>query len=372
MFACFARFIIGLNAIAVIPSIWAPVTTFIVYAIKARVDGWDGLNIAQAFTSLALLDLVTTPSAKLLTIMPLWAQALGCFERLQHYLELPVREDRRSPGGRVLSSATNNDSSGLAIELLALTPQCIRAGYAVICSQMEVSLSIGGPTILKSVSLEVNSGSLILITGPTGSGKTTLLKTILGETHVLNGSMSVSSKSIAYCSQKPWITNTTIKEFIVGSDHDPAEIDESWYGTVIYACDLVKDIASMPDGDDTQLGSKGVSLSGGQKARLALARAVYSRRNIMLLDDVLSALDVNTEEAIAHRLLGPKGLLRKFGTTVLLVSHSQRAMAISDQIVTISKDGCVVHTRQSSPSHLKLDAVTKTPLDKSADVKVTE
>ncbi|KAG9674462.1 putative ABC transporter, partial [Aureobasidium melanogenum] len=372
MFACFARFIIGLNAIAVIPSIWAPVTTFIVYAIKARVDGSDGLNIAQAFTSLALLDLVTTPSAKLLTIMPLWAQALGCFERLQHYLELPVREDGRSPGGRVLSSATNNDSSGLAIELLALNPQCIRAGYAVICSQMEVSLSIEGPTILKSVSLEVNSGSLILITGPTGSGKTTLLKTILGETHVLNGSMSVSSKNVAYCSQKPWITNTTIKEFIVGSDHDPAEIDESWYGTVIYACDIVRDIANMPDGGDTQLGSKGVSLSGGQKARLALARAVYARRDIMLFDDVLSALDINTEKAIIHRLLGPKGLLRKFDTTVLLVSHSQRAMAISDQIVTLSKDGYVVHTRQSSPSRLKLDAVTETPLDKSADVKVTE
>ncbi|KAH0137479.1 putative ABC transporter, partial [Aureobasidium melanogenum] len=237
---------------------------------------------------------------------------------------------------------------------------------------MEVSSSIEGPTILKSVSLEVNSGFLILITGPTGSGKTTLLKTILGETHVLNGSMSVSSKNIAYCSQKPWITNTTIKGFIVGSDHFSAETDESWYGTVIYACDLVRDIASMPDGDDTQLGSKGVSLSGGQKARLALAWAVYARRNIMLLDDVLSALDINTEKAIIHRLLGSKGLLRKFDTTVLLVSHSQRAMAISDQIVTLSKDGCVVHTRQSSPSRLKLDAVTETPLDKSADVKVTE
>ncbi|KAG9862345.1 putative ABC transporter, partial [Aureobasidium melanogenum] len=372
MFACFARFIIGLNAIAVIPSIWAPVTTFIVYAIKARVGGSDGLNIAQAFTSLALLDLVTTPSAKLLTIMPLWAQALGCFERFQHYLELPVRKDRRSPGGRLLSSAAENDSFGFAIELSALTPQSIRVGPAIVCSQMEVSLSSEGPTILKSVSLEVSSGSLILVTGPTGSGKTTLLKTILGETHVLNGSLSVSPKSIAYCSQKPWITNTTTKEFIAGSDRGPAEIEESWYNTVIYACDLVKDIASMPDGDDTQLGSKGVSLSGGQKARLALARAVYARRDIMLLDDVTSALDVNTEEVIIHRLLGPKGLLRKCGTTVLLVSHSQRAMAISDQIVTLSKDGCVVHTGSIQTTRVNSPSRNDVALDKFADVKVTK
>ncbi|KAG9838787.1 putative ABC transporter, partial [Aureobasidium melanogenum] len=372
MFACFARFIIGLNAIAVIPSFWAPVTTFIVYAIKARVDGSDGLNISQAFTSLALLDLVTTPCAKLLTIMPLWAQALGCFERLQHYLELPVQKDRRSLGGRLPSSATNNDSSGLAIELSALTPQSIRAGSAFVCSQMEVSLSTEAPSILKGVSLEVNSRSLTLITGPTGSGKTTLLKTILGETHVLSGSMSVSSKSIAYCSQKPWITNTTIKAFIAGSDRTPAEIDESLYGIVIYACDLAKDIASMPDLDDTQLGSKGVSLSGGQKARLALARAVYARRDIMLLDDVLSALDVNTEETIIYRLLGPKGLLRKFGTTVLLVSHSQKAMAISDQIVTLSKDGCVEHTGSIQTTQVNSPSRNDVAPDKSADVKFTE
>ncbi|KAG9750060.1 putative ABC transporter, partial [Aureobasidium melanogenum] len=370
MFARFARFIIGLNAIAVVPSIWAPVTTFIVYAIKARIDGSNGLNISQAFTSLALLDLVTTPSAKLLTIMPLWAQALGCFERLQHYLELPVRKDRR--GGRLLSSATNNGSSGFTIELSTLTPQSIRAGSSVICSQMEVSLSIEGPTILKSVSLEVDTRSFTMIMGPTGSGKTTLLKTILGETHVLSGSMSVFSKSIAYCSQKPWITNTTIKEFIARPNHGPAEIDESWYDAVIYACDLAKDISSMPDGDDTQLGSKGVSLSGGQKARLALARAVYARRDIMLLDDVLSALDVNTEEVIIHRLLGPKGLLRKCSTTVLLVSHSQRAMTISDQIVTLSKDGCVVHTGSIQTTRVNSPSRNDVALGKFADMKITE
>lgn len=355
-----------------IPSFWAPVTTFIVYTIKARIDGSNGLDIAQAFTSLALLDLVTTPSAKLLTIMPLRAQALSCFERLQHYLELPIRKSCVSSGGRPLPSVTNNESFESVIEMSLLPPQGIRAASAVVCSEMEMSLSIEGPPILKSVSLEANKRTLTVITGPTGSGKTTLLKTILGETHVLSGSILVSLKSIAYCSQKPWITNTTIKEFIAGSDRSPAEIDESWYGTVTYACDVAKDIASMPDGDDTPLGSKGVSLSGGQKARLALARAVYARRDIILLDDVLSALDFNTEEVIVHRLLGPRGLLRKFCTTILLVSHSSRVMAIADQIVTLSKGSCIVHPGSILPSCDKLDVTTDPPLDKSADVRVTE
>lgn len=354
---------------AVIPSIWAPVTTFIVYAIRARVDGSNGLNIAQAFTSLALLDLVTTPSAKLLTIMPLWAQALGCFERLQHYLELPPRVDRRSSSGRRPSSATNNEILEIAIEMSPLPPQKRGGVSVVVCSGMEVSLSNEGPAILKNVSLEANKRTVTVITGSTGRGKTTLLKTILGETHLLSGSIMVSSKSIAYCSQKPWITNTTIREFVAGLDRTPTEVDESWYDTVIYACDLAKDVASMPDGDGTQLGSRGVSLSGGQKARLALARAVYARRDIMLLDDVLSALDNNTEVAIIHRLLGPKGLLRKSDTTVLLVSHSSRVMAVADQIVAISESGCVVHRGSSSPSRIGLGVTTDTPLDKSADVR---
>ncbi|KAK6000323.1 hypothetical protein QM012_003955 [Aureobasidium pullulans] len=368
MFACFARFIIGLNAIAVIPSIWAPVTTFIVYAIKARIDDSNGLNIAQAFTSLALLDLVTTPSAKLLTIMPLWAQALGCFERLQHYLELPIRKGCASG----LSGATNNESLEHVIEMSSLPPQTTRAGSAVFCSSMEVSLSTDGPTILNSVSLEVDTRTLTVITGPTGSGKTTLLKTILGETHVLSGSLLVSSKNISYCGQKPWMTDTTTKEFIAGSDYSPGEIDKIWYSTVVHACNLGQDIASMPDQDDTQLGSQGVSLSGGQKARLALARAVYARKDIILLDDVLSALDVSTEEIIIPRLLGPKGLLRKFGTTIILVSHSSRVMAIADKIVTLSKDGHVVNTGSNQPLRDTLGITTDAPLDKSASVRVAE
>jgi ATP-binding cassette subfamily C (CFTR/MRP) protein 1 len=317
------------------------VLTFIVYAIKARVDGSAGLDISQAFTSMALLNLVTTPTAKLLTIMPLWAQALGCFERLQQYFELPVY-DRRSA-----SSASNTETQDKGIEMSILrSPRAQER--AIVCTNMDVGLSTAGPVILEDITFEMRPGSLTVVTGPTGSGKTTLLKAILGETRLLKGQMSVSSMSISYCNQIPWMTNTSIKEFITGPTNTVRPTIESWYGLVVYACDLVKDIAGMPDGDDTRLGSKGVSLSGGQRARLALARAVYARKDIMLLDDVFSALDSNTQEAVYSRLLGPHGLLRELGTTVLLVTHWQKATAAADQILTLSQDGRIAY--QGSPS----------------------
>jgi ATP-binding cassette subfamily C (CFTR/MRP) protein 1 len=327
----------------VIPSIWSPVLTFIVYAIRARVDGSAGLDISQAFTSIALLNLVTTPTAKLLTIMPLWAQALGCFERLQKYFELPIYNHESLP------RASNSETQDTGIEMSMLQPPRSQA-HAIMCSNVDIALSTEGPAILKDITFEVRPGSLTVITGPTGSGKTTLLKALLGETNLLKGQTSLSSKSLSYCNQIPWMTNTSIKEFITGPTTDVRPILESWYARVVYTCDLVKDIASMPDGDDTRLGSKGVSLSGGQRARLALARAVYARREIMLLDDVFSALDTNTQETIYSRLFGQHGLLRELGTTVLLVTHWKKATAAADHILMLSKDGRIEH--QGSPSML--------------------
>jgi ATP-binding cassette subfamily C (CFTR/MRP) protein 1 len=289
---------------------------------------------------MALLNLVTTPTAKLLTIMPLWAQVLGCFERLQKYFELPVY-DRRS-----LPRASTSETQDTGLELSTLRPQRVQE-HAIVCTNMDVALSTEGPAILKDITFGVRPGSLTVITGPTGSGKTTLLKALLGETYLLKGQLSVPSRSLSYCNQIPWMTNTTIKEFIVGPTSDVRPTMESWYARVVYTCDLVTDIASMPDGDDTRLGSKGVSLSGGQRARLALARAAYARRDIMLLDDVFSALDTNTQETIYSRLLGQHGLLRELGTTVVLVTHWQKATAGADQVLTLSQNGCIAY--QGSP-----------------------
>ncbi|THV74025.1 putative ABC transporter [Aureobasidium pullulans] len=342
MLASLSHFIIGLNAIAVVPSLWAPVATFVVYAIKARIDGSVGLGISQAFTSIALLNLVTTPTAKLLAIMPLWAQCLGCFERLQQYFELPLYQDPRSLATtsdifEPNSNTEGNNESG--IEMISLQARETQATPLIICSNMDVSLSTDGPIILTDVNLEIKPGSVTAIVGPTGSGKTILLKTLLGEALILRGKMTVPTKSISYCSQTPWMVNTTIRGYIAGLNLGTMAVDEFWYNTVVHACDLTRDIASLSDRDNTQLGSKGVSLSGGQKARLALARAVYARKELILLDDVFSALDVNTVEVIIRRLLGQNGLLPKLRSTVIIVTHSHKVIRMAEQVIVLSKDG---------------------------------
>ncbi|THY75978.1 putative ABC transporter [Aureobasidium pullulans] len=331
---------------AVVPSVWAPVATFVVYAIKARIDGSVGLGISQAFTSIALLNLVTTPTAKLLAIMPLWAQCLGCFERLQQYFELPLYQDPRSLATtsdifEPNSNTEGNNESG--IEMTSLQARGTQATPLIICSNMDVSLSTDGPIILTDVNLGIKPGSVTAIIGPTGSGKTILLKTLLGEALILRGKMTVPTKSISYCSQTPWMVNTTIRGYIAGLNLGTMAVDEFWYNTVVHACDLTRDIASLSDRDNTQLGSKGVSLSGGQKARLALARAVYARKELILLDDVFSALDVNTVEVIIRRLLGQNGLLPRLRSTVIIVTHSHKVIRMAEQVIVLSKDGRIAN-----------------------------
>lgn len=94
------------------------------------------------------------------------------------------------------------------------------------------------------------------------------------------------------------------------------------------SCDLAQDIATFPHQHDTVIGSKGISLSTGQKQRIALARAAYSKKAFMILDDVFSGLDANTRQNILARLLGPEGALRRWKTTVLIASHSGKSFNV--------------------------------------------
>jgi ATP-binding cassette, subfamily C (CFTR/MRP), member 1 len=164
------------------------------------------------------------------------------------------------------------------------------------------------------------------------------MRAILGELPFDNGGISVSSTNMAYCSQTPWILNTTIQQNICGLKAC-APINEEWYQSVLYACALDQDLLQLIDGDRSVPGSRGITLSGGQKQRVALARAVYAKSDIVLLDDVLSALDSKTEKLVVDRLLGPDGLFRKLKSTVVLITHSTRHFHLADHVAVLSKDG---------------------------------
>ncbi|KAH8591587.1 P-loop containing nucleoside triphosphate hydrolase protein [Bisporella sp. PMI_857] len=336
--------------------ILAPVATLMFYAVDAHIRGNGSLDPTTAFTSIALISLITTPTNTLIAIFPQFSSVYSCASRIQKYLLEPSRDDRRvliepnlsvfgSSEDRLDENGTKNkptisNSSAVIIENVALRP----ADTANIC--------------LSGLNVRLKKGSLNVICGAVGTGKTTLARAILGDVTPDSGLISVSTKRIGYCAQKPWLINASIKTIVCGSASE-TEIDEEWYKIVIRACDLEKDIEQFSRKESKVVGSRGSILSGGQRQRLALARAIYSRPEIIILDDVLSALDAKTEAHVAEMLLGSNGIFRKHGTTVILITHATQHLPLADLILVladskIEKQGTWDDLRSSTGSINKL------------------
>ncbi|CAK7896814.1 metal resistance protein Ycf1p [[Candida] anglica] len=187
---------------------------------------------------------------------------------------------------------------------------------------------------LSQINLDVKTGKLDCIVGKVGSGKSSIIQAILGDLYRLEGEVKVDG-SVAYVSQVPWIMNGTVKENILfGHKYDP-----EFYATVLKACALSVDLKILPRGDKTEVGEKGISLSGGQKARLSLARAVYARADVYLLDDPLSAVDEHVGRHLIDNVLGPEGLLKS--KCKILATNAISVLSIADSIHMVS-DGRLV------------------------------
>ncbi|KAJ3561287.1 hypothetical protein NP233_g10282 [Leucocoprinus birnbaumii] len=157
---------------------------------------------------------------------------------------------------------------------------------------------------LEDINISVKKGQLFGVLGRVGAGKTSLLTAIIGDMTRKEGSVTVRG-SVAYAPQNPWIMSASVRENILFSH----EYDETFYNLVIEACALGPDLALLPDGDSTEVGEKGITLSGGQRARLSLARAVYARADLVLLDDCLAAVDSHVARHVFDNVIGPQGLL---------------------------------------------------------------
>ncbi|KAG6812974.1 hypothetical protein H0H92_015093 [Tricholoma furcatifolium] len=229
--------------------------------------------------------------------------------------------------------------------------------------ECQFSLKVSGELIF-------HRGRLNLITGPTGTGKTSLLMALLGELHFSpygeHSWYNLSRDSgVAYAAQDPWIQNTTIRDNILFGSH----LDEDRYNEVLHQCALEHDLSLFPAGDQTEVGERGLTLSGGQKARISLARAVYSEAAIVLLDDVLAALDVHTSQWVIDRCLF--GDLME-GRTVLVVTHNLSIIHRAALIISIDSEGNV--SSQTSPilAHDKDDtsSMKSTSVDAQASSSV--
>ncbi|OJT13873.1 ATP-dependent bile acid permease, partial [Trametes pubescens] len=213
--------------------------------------------------------------------------------------------------------------------------------------------------ILVDLTLDFPLGELSLICGKLGSGKSLLLLALLGEADLLSGQMIcprsppdtiakfagvvvpqeewIVSGVCAYVPQSAWLRNASIKENIL---FDLPYVEER-YHKVLEACALLSDLEILEDGDESEIGERGVNLSGGQKARVSLARAVYSRASVLFLDDVLSAVDAHTAHHLYHECL--KGDLMR-GRTLILVSHHVQLCAAGAQYIVALDNGRVQYS----------------------------
>ncbi|ODQ63098.1 hypothetical protein NADFUDRAFT_72210 [Nadsonia fulvescens var. elongata DSM 6958] len=179
---------------------------------------------------------------------------------------------------------------------------------------------------LEKISMDIKRGEFVVVTGSIGSGKSSLLSAMTGGMRKTSGSVEVSG-SVTFCSQ-PWIQNATIKHNIVfGEDKG-----EEWYRKIIDVCSLERDFESLPAGDQTEVGERGITLSGGQKARINLARAVYSDSDIILLDDVLSAVDAHVGKHIVEKCI--LGLMSK--KTRVLATHQLNILEYADKVIFLN------------------------------------
>lgn len=246
------------------------------------------LSTDIVFPSLALFNLLGFPLAVIPQVITNVVEAQVSLERLHKFLHgSEIQQDAITK----LPRCQNNGEEAVSVKdaVLAWTkPKSDR--------DQKVALS--------NINLSAKKGDLDCIVGKVGSGKSSILQAILGDLHKLQGEIQVHG-SVAYVAQVPWIVNATIKENILfGHKYDP-----EFYQHVIKACALTVDLGIFAKGDQTLVGEKGISLSGGQKARLSLARAVYARADVYLIDDALSAVDEHVGKHLIDHVIGPKGLL---------------------------------------------------------------
>ena len=266
---------------------------FAAYAVQVKLGYSEPLSTVKAYTSLALISILSQPCSTLIQAISAVFSVSGSIKGLEEYLKKADFDDDRR---LTHQSSKGFDASNIMILLENLV--------------LDIPTE-SGPTLMN---LKIMKHTITMLSGPVGSGKSSLLRVLLGEMAVKSGRVSVHGYPIAYCAADPWLRNVTIKENIIGDQ----EWDDQWYQIVIHICDLATDFGLLPQGDDTSVGSRGGTLSGGQKHRVALARALYSRHTLLLLDETFGALDRQTKEAVIGRVLTH---VRKHGLTLVFVSH---------------------------------------------------
>ncbi|PSR99426.1 hypothetical protein BD289DRAFT_424221 [Coniella lustricola] len=305
--------------------------------VAQSVYAWEqGGNIKASviFASLGLFDQLSSATALLPLLQVYMMEAWTSCVRLEKYLNQPDKEPVSVPGDAIVLE-----------EATVAWPRKEDTMGGEGASQPTEARSM-----LQEISIRFPEGKLSVVAGKTGSGKSLLLAAILGEVQLISGSVRVPTPPpeeqlddvkfipedewlipslTAFVSQTPWIETGTVQDNITFG----LPFVESRYQKVLVACSLEKDVDLLVDGDQTEVGPKGVTLSGGQRWRVALARALYSRAGILILDDVLSAVDAHVGRSMVDLALG--GELARGRTRILATHHAELCLSKASYIVRL-------------------------------------
>lgn len=268
------------------------------------------LTAAKVFTSMMLFAATRGPLANLPEAVQIVLQARISLARVDSFIS--SHEVDRSKYATDMSK--NDTVAEFDCATFSWNPQ--ESVEAKSLLQLTSASSENGMWRLENVTLQIRKGDFAVMHGAVGSGKSSMCLALLGELPAQAGSVSVrNGLRIAYYSQQPWIQKLTIRDNILfGEPFDAAK-----YERVVQVCGLEPDLKQFPAGDATEIGQKGINLSGGQKARLSLARACYVDADLVILDSPLAAVDAIVQKHIIRNCL--LGLLRH--KTVLLVTHNE-------------------------------------------------
>ncbi|XP_038617354.1 multidrug resistance-associated protein 7 [Tachyglossus aculeatus] len=312
--------------------LWAalPVVISILIFVTYVLTG-NQLTATKVFTALALVGMLIMPLNSFPWVLNALLEAKVSLGRIQCFLDLPEHDSK--------SYYHPEPPSDPSVELEL--------------HEASVSWALAGNGLdIFIPHLKVPKGTLVGIVGKVGCGKSSLLAAITGELNRLGGRVAVRdlSRGFGLATQEPWIQFATVRDNILFGK----AMDTRLYQEVLDACALWDDLKILPAGDQTEVGEKGVTLSGGQRARIALARAVYQEKELYLLDDPLAAVDANVANHLLHKcILGILG-----HTTRLLCTHRTEFLEQAS-LVLLLEGGRLV---QAGPPAEILPLVQVTPL----------
>lgn len=313
--------------------IFASMLSFITYALSNH-----ALNPSRIFSSFALFNSLRMPLNLLPMVIGQVTDAVTALNRIQEFLLAEEQKDAIQRD-ETMKNAIEIERASFTWERLPTDEtDTHRVGKkttkrpdhkAVISPREDTATETPSePFKLTDMTLEVGRHELLAVIGTVGCGKSSLLSALAGDMRVTDGTVRMSTTR-SFCPQYAWIQNTSVRNNILfGKDYD-----EAWYAQVIDACALAPDLEVLPNGDQTEVGERGITVSGGQKQRLNIARAIYFNADLVLMDDPLSAVDAHVGRHIMDKAIC--GLLKD--RCRILATHQLHVLSRCDRIVVMDE-----------------------------------